>query len=468
MKRNTPDFDRKNPPPPAPLALRRRLDESGASIEAVRSIEAVASIVSGLSGDASLDQLVRQAAAEAPPTMEEILNSGVVLLDEEEPPRFRKIAASARVDALWQQLDAVPTRLHDLSSAFGSLNNLMLQQSGGGSLSASHELMTRCQTQLVQEAARTLSYSAALLVPQVRQSLQFSTQHVGTLALASALFDDQELWKLLPDQENSRRARRNEPKRRGPLFVVEYVDVDVRSIAPAGVFRGIRIKMGAPDSADRAASYGKLAFRLRRKKGEGPKLFFTFSTPAVANDLPITLVIYHDQERMEKDNRQATKPLRPIEGIVETAPGRREWVAFYDLLWLYAAASNDGSLFKYRPEYVASTFHSLTGLPDQRGTFNATLDVLTQRVRKPDQTTPKWLPYIARRRNYNVKSSIRGSEAVPARVLAGPSYVEPPPPAPQPKSGLDMDSVQLVERYLQLYGDKPIPDDLIRKLMPPV
>lgn len=357
--------------------------------------------------------------------------------------KWANVAASRRVDLLWQHLDGIPGRVEDIKIYYGALNGQMMVGQSVDDWVGLNASLIQAQDRMTGYASRNLAYSGVLLVPSVNQSLHFGGSHGQVWSLTREVFEDDEVWKQLIDQENSRRTRLKEPSRPGKLLRVDYVRVDVSALHPSpdvaacGEFLGIRLRMTPPSSAARAACTGSMVLRLRRKKKDGLSPdrcpYFAFRTPPEARDMPINIVIYHNQARMEKDAPSFTWPLPPVEGVVlvkgEDGEVYKKWVAYYDLLWLYSCASYDQTFFKFEPEAIAETFSRLTGPQDRADVWNATVDVVFQRLKKAEHRSKVWRPYVARRRSYRFRNLVHENVAVPAAVVQGPSYVAPKPQA---------------------------------------
>ena len=391
MKRDSPSFDRSAPPLRSnrqPATKKHRLDEAASSVAAglLRLSGTTASIAAGCKTISS--------------------------------PRWKKIAASCILDPLWAYINGINTRVADMQLSFGSLNN---QLNVGPTVQPENIPMVAQQDRLHNSASYILGFSCALLVPHQTMSLHFSNGNPVVYQTARRLFADKDLWVALPDAEDARRPRHSQPHRRGRLLAADYVRVNT---GLRGNFLGFRIQMKSPMAASNNARTGHLAMRLRRKKGTGEDLYFLFATPV--KNMPITIVVYHDQGRMVADNPEAARPIIPTEGVRVRPNGSKEYVAYYDLLWLYAAASFEGRLFPFNPDQMAKTFHRLTGVQNLEQTWNATLDVFMQRVPKPhSEFSPIYLSYLARNRHYNLKSSVRNTVSIPGDLIEGPSFVAP-------------------------------------------
>ncbi len=340
-----------------------------------------------------------------------------------ETRKWKRIAASGHLDPLWSHIDSVGTRVADMKLSFGTLNNGL---DLANQIQPEHVDMVGQQDNLQSAASKILDFSAILLVPDQLTSLHFSSLHSTVYQMSKTLFSDKEMWETLPDAEESRRLRKGQGHRRGRHILVDYIRVDPSK------HTGFRIRMETPTAAARNARTGHMAIRLRRKKGSGDELYFLFATPQV--DTPITIVVYHSRMKT---------PMAPVEGLrLNPVTGAREYVAYYDLLWLYTAASFDGRLFGLdQAKRVTETFCCLTGPQELESTRNATLDVFLQRTQKPGVARKGYLPYLTRKRRYNINPAVRNPVTVPDDLFHGPSGVQ----ADDSAFMLDLDSLTVPE-----------------------
>ena len=337
---------------------------------------------------------------------------------EEAPPRlgkretvqkWRRMAADRSMERIWLAVDMIQDRPQSAQDTFTNLNVFIHQADEKGVLkfmdAPRMSGLNKVQTILGAEMRVTATYSLQLVVPDAPKTFQFSASNRLISGFIKEAFEGDQKAKFTDPEEGPKKSRQGDP----PVMTTEIVDVVDVPGREGTTFRGIRIKVrklklrGERDPKDPLVGHMAIRLRSSRLKGAARRVveattYFLFKMPEGPRGLPLTIVIYHNNDRRSP---ASLVPVQPVEGFVSGGgPGEEiEYVAYYDFLHLVAAASFYGREFDYgnHVRRLADRFHFLTV---ER---TATLDIISQRVPRVEKEPTKFLQYLATSHSYIVR-----------------------------------------------------------------
>ncbi len=328
---------------------------------------------------------------------------------------WRRKAADQSMRTVWLVIDMIKIRPQEVHDSFKNLNVFLFDAQARNKINFMDpermEGLKNFEMAIRGAMDLTARYALQLVVPGAIKTFQFSANNRRIVEEIKKAFEPlsseglSTLRRKFADPEEGPKSRTPQDP---PTTVADIVDVDVQlSRIGQRTYRGLRIQLrklrirGDDQGTDPVV--GHLAIRLRSSRLSGANAevmgattHFLFAMPEKAINLPVTIVVYHNNNRREPSE---LVPLAPVEGVIGRGPDR-QYVAYYDYLHLISAASFYGRAFKYDKETVrilASRFHLLTV---ER---TSAVDIISQRIALVRQDSSKFLDYQARGHSYRMR-----------------------------------------------------------------